>query len=161
MRKKFVHIFKLAEKEGAKIEIGGSKVLTNEFKKWLLCSPYNFFKCLCSMRVSQEEIFGPVLTIIGFDEEVEAISIANNVKYGLAGYVWTKNLNTALRVTNKLNAGMIWINSENVRHLPTPFGGMKESGIGRDGGDWSFDFYMETKNVCLPTNDKDIKGLTN
>ena len=159
--KKVCSYFQTAKEEGAKIEIGGSKVLTNEFKNGCYVHPTIFSNASSSMRVSQEEIFGPVLTIIGFDEEVEAISIANDVKYGLAGYVWTQNLSKALRVTEKMNAGMIWINSENVRHLPTPFGGMKESGIGRDGGDWSFDFYMETKNVCLPTNDKDIKGLTN
>ena len=82
---------------------------------------------------------------------MEAISIANDVKYGLAGYVWTQNLSKALRVTEKMNVGMIWINSENVRHLPTPFGGMKESGIGRDGGDWSFDFLYGDKK-CLPTD---------
>ena len=99
--------------------------------------------------------------VICYPSEIdEAIRIANNVKYGLAGYVWTQNLSKALRVTEKMNAGMIWVNSENIRHLPTPFGGTKDSGIGRDGGDWSFDFYMETKNVCLPTIDKKIKSLT-
>ena len=71
------------------------------------------------------------------------------MKYGLAAYLWTGNLERALRVSDALEAGMIWVNSENIRHLPTPFGGVKASGIGRDGGDWSFDFYMETKNVAL------------
>ena len=71
------------------------------------------------------------------------------MRYGLAAYLWTSDIGRALRVSNALEAGMVWINSENVRHLPTPFGGVKASGIGRDGGDWSFDFYMETKNVAL------------
>ena len=100
-------------------------------------------------RVAREEIFGPVLTAITFRDEAEAISIANDVAYGLAGYVWTSDVSRALRVSEALEAGMIWVNSENVRHLPTPFGGVKMSGIGRDGGDYSFDFYMETKNVAI------------
>ena len=102
------------------------------------------------MRIAQEEIFGPVLTAIPFKDEAEAIRLANDVAYGLTGYLWTNDLGRALRLTDGLEAGMIWVNSENVRHLPTPFGGVKNSGIGRDGGDWSFEFYMETKNVCLP-----------
>ncbi len=100
-------------------------------------------------RVAREEIFGPVLTVIPFDDEDEAVQIANDVAYGLAGYIWTQDIGRAHRLARKIEAGMIWINSENNRHLPTPFGGIKASGIGRDGGDWSFDFYMETKNVCV------------
>ena len=101
------------------------------------------------MRVAREEIFGPVLTVLTFGDESEAIAVANDVRYGLAGYVWTSDLNRALRVSEALDVGMIWVNSENVRHLQTPFGGMKSSGIGRDGGDYSFEFYMETKNIAL------------
>ena len=159
-QEKVCSYFKIAEQEGAKIEIGGKKVLSSSLKNGCYVQPTIIVNASENMRISQEEIFGPVLTVIGFDNEMEAISIANNIKYGLAGYVWTKNLNKALRVTDNMNAGMIWVNSENIRHLPTPFGGMKDSGIGRDGGDWSFDFYMETKNICLPTKEKEIKGLT-
>ena len=111
------------------------------------------------MRVAQEEIFGPVLTVIPFKDEEEAIAIANGVQYGLTGYVWTGDMGRALRVADALEAGMIWLNSENVRHLPTPFGGMKVSGIGRDGGDYSFDFYMETKNVSLARGTHKIQKL--
>ena len=112
-----------------------------------------------SMRVAQEEVFGPFLTVIPFQDEADAIEIANDVKYGLTGYVWTSDMGRALRVADALDAGMIWLNSENVRHLPTPFGGMKASGIGRDGGDYSFDFYMETKHVSLARGTHKIQRL--
>ena len=110
-------------------------------------------------RLAQEEIFGPFLTAITFETEAEAIELANNVQYGLAGYVWSGEIGRALRVADALEAGMVWVNSENVRHLPTPFGGMKASGIGRDGGDYSFDFYMETKMVSLATGAHKIQKL--
>lgn len=112
-----------------------------------------------TMRVAQEEVFGPFLTVIPFRDETDAIEIANDVQYGLTGYVWTNDMGRALRVADALEAGMIWLNSENVRHLPTPFGGMKASGIGRDGGDYSFDFYMETKHVSLARGTHKIQRL--
>src|SRR5690606_17941448 len=98
---------------------------------------------------AQEEIFGPVLTAIPFEDEAEALELANGVRYGLAAYVWTRDSGRGHRMARALDVGMVWVNSENNRHLPSPFGGMKASGIGRDGGDYSFDFYMETKNVCV------------
>lgn len=112
-----------------------------------------------SMAIAQEEIFGPVLTAIPFADEAEAVSVANDVEYGLAGYLWTSDLTRAHRVADELDVGMVWVNSQNVRHLPTPFGGVKRSGIGRDGGDWSFEFYMETKNVAIALGDHAIPKL--
>jgi len=111
------------------------------------------------MRIAQEEIFGPFLTVIPFDTEAEALAIANDVKYGLAGYLWTSDVTRAHRFAHALEVGMVWVNSQNVRHLPTPFGGMKSSGIGRDGGDYSFDFYMETKNIAIALGEHPIPKL--
>ena len=87
------------------------------------------------------------------------MEIANGVQYGLTAYVWTSDVTRAMRFTGGLEAGMIWVNSENVRLLPTPFGGIKASGIGRDGGDWSFDFYMETKHIGFATGQHKIPKL--
>lgn len=135
----------IAPEEGADIAVGGHTI---ERKGWFV-QPTVITGVRPEMRVAQEEIFGPVLVVIPFEEEEEAIKIANRTRYGLAGYVWTNDLPRALRVSDAMEAGMVWVNSENVRHLSTPFGGMKDSGIGRDGGDWSFEFYMEQKHVAL------------
>jgi 5-carboxymethyl-2-hydroxymuconic-semialdehyde dehydrogenase len=100
-----------------------------------------------------------VLTAIPFKDEADALAMANDVEYGLTGYLWTSDVTRAFRFSDGLEAGMIWVNSENVRHLPTPFGGVKNSGIGRDGGDHSFDFYMETKNISFAIEAHTIQKL--
>ena len=135
----------IGQAEGATLAAGGARVGD---AGWFV-QPTLFTDARPEMRIAQEEVFGPFLTSIRFASEDEALHIANDVAYGLAGYLWTNDLTRALRFSDRLEAGMIWVNSENVRHLPTPFGGVKASGIGRDGGDWSFDFYMETKNVAF------------
>jgi 5-carboxymethyl-2-hydroxymuconic-semialdehyde dehydrogenase len=112
-------------------------------------SPIFFKDATPTMRIAQEEIFGPFLTALPFDTVEEALAIANDVSYGLTAYIWTNDVSRALNVAHRVEAGMVWVNSPNIRHLPTPFGGVKNSGIGRDGGDYSFDFYMETKNIAI------------
>lgn len=140
----------IARRDGATVAVGGERCRRDDLPAGgYFVTPTLYTGARADMRIAQEEIFGPVLTVIPFDTEDEAIEIANGVQYGLAGYLWTSDLGRANRVALALESGMIWVNSENVRHLPTPFGGMKASGIGRDGGDYSFDFYMDTKNVAL------------
>ncbi len=153
--KKVLSYFEVARQEGVTIAAGGRKVEG----EGCYVEPTLFTGARNDMRIAQEEIFGPVLTAIPFADEEEALRLANDVAYGLAGYLWTSDVTRAFRFSEAMEAGMIWVNSENVRHLPTPFGGVKASGIGRDGGDWSFDFYMETKNVAFATGAHKITKL--
>lgn len=144
---KVLSYFQIAKDDGATIKAGGTRA--EIVPGGCYVKPTLFTGATNRMRIAREEIFGPVLTVIPFDDEKDAIAIANDTPYGLTAYIWTSDAGRALRVAHKVDAGMIWVNSENNRHLPAPFGGVKASGIGRDGGDYSFDFYMDTKNVCL------------
>lgn len=111
------------------------------------------------MRIAREEIFGPLASIISFTDENEAIHIANDSAYGLAGYVWTTKLERALRVAQQLRVGSVSINAPMVRDIRVPFGGYKESGFGRTGGHYSMDFFTEIKTVCLPINPYEFPRL--
>ncbi|MEM9684238.1 MAG: aldehyde dehydrogenase family protein, partial [Pseudomonadota bacterium] len=154
---KVLSYFDIAGLDGATIKVGGAR--SDYSSEGNFVSATLFTDARTDMRIAQEEIFGPVLTVIPFDDEEDAIRIGNDVRYGLAGYIWTNDLARAHRVSGALEAGMIWVNSQNVRHLPSPFGGSKDSGIGRDGGDYSFDFYMETKNICIATGQHRIPRM--
>lgn len=135
----------LADQEGFQVAVGGQRSPAHPRGNFLEATLLTDVQP--SMRVAQEEIFGPVLAIMPFDDEDQALAIANQVRYGLAAYVWTRDVARATRVSEALEAGMVWLNSQNVRDLRTPFGGSKWSGIGREGGFYSFDFYSEWKTV--------------
>jgi len=136
----------IARADGATIRCGGERANSGRGNYF---QPTLYTQAASRMRIAQEEIFGPVLTAIPFEDEADALKIANDIRYGLTAYIWTRDAGRAHRFAQAVDAGMVWVNSENVRHLPTPFGGMKSSGIGRDGGDYSLDFYMETRNICV------------
>lgn len=145
----------IGQDDGATLAAGGARIGDIG---WFI-QPTLFTHAKTSMRIAQEEVFGPLLTSLRFKDEDEALAIANDVHYGLTGYIWTNDLTRALRFSDALEAGMIWVNSENVRHLSTPFGGVKNSGIGRDGAQWSFDFYMEQKNVAFALGQHKMQRL--
>lgn len=135
----------LAKKEGGKIITGGKRVA----RRGYFVEPTVVTGLDCECRVLQEEIFGPVVTITPFDDEAEAIAFANSTRYGLSSSVWTRDLQRAHRVAAAIDSGTVWINCWLLRDLRVPFGGMKESGVGREGGFESLNFFTEAKNVCV------------
>jgi len=141
----------LGSKEGATLACGGLDApdVPDAMKHGNFVRPTVFVDVDNRMRIAQEEIFGPVACLIPFDDEAEAIRLANDVAYGLSSYVWTENAGRALRVAAAIEAGMCFVNSQNVRDLRQPFGGTKASGVGREGGTWSYEVFLEPKNVCV------------
>ncbi|MBT0609105.1 aldehyde dehydrogenase [Aequorivita echinoideorum] len=140
---------KIAEKEGGKILFGGNRVTVKDFENGYYLEPtiIEVFDDQC--RVNQEEIFGPVVTIMSFETEEEALRMANSVKYGLSSTLWTSDLNRTMRISKEIEAGIVWVNTWLNRDLRTPFGGMKDSGVGREGGFEALRFFTEAKNVCI------------
>ena len=140
----------LAKKEGGVILCGGDRVsLPGELSNGYYLAPTVIEGAKSSDAINQEEVFGPVVTIMPFKTEKEAIELCNGTKYGLSASIFTQNISRAHRVSSKLEAGVIWVNSWLVRDLRIPFGGMKSSGVGREGGFGSLEFFTETKNVCI------------
>ncbi len=137
------------KKAGAKVETGGKR----KGDKGYFIEPTIFSNVTEDMKIQQEEIFGPVCTISKFKDREDAIRIGNNTTYGLAAAVHTSNLNTALEVANALKAGTVWVNSYNTLHWQLPFGGFKESGIGRELGEAALDNYTQTKTVSIRLGD--------
>ena len=150
---KILNYIKLAEKEGGEILFGGKALkLSGRCKKGWFIEPTIIEGLNNNAKTNQEEIFGPVVTLIPFDNEEDAIQIANESDYGLSATIWTENKEKATRVSNQVEAGVIWVNCWLVRDLRTPFGGMKQSGMGREGGVEALRFFTEQKNVCTSTS---------
>lgn len=144
---------KLAKEEGGKILLGGSPPppVNDRCRDGYFFLPTVITGLEPSCRVNQEEIFGPVATIIPFASEDEVVAYANGTAYGLAATLWTQNLTRAHRMAERINSGTIWVNCWLLRDLRVPFGGMKQSGVGREGGDEALRFFSEPKNVCIAT----------
>ncbi len=135
---------------GAKLTTGGKRPDDPKLSQGNFLEPTIFEKVTTEMNIWQEEVFGPVLVVMPFGTTEEAIALANDSRFGLSSSVWTTNLERALAVANAIEAGMVWINSHFVRDLRAPFGGVKESGIGSEGGRYSLEFFTQPKMICLP-----------
>jgi aminomuconate-semialdehyde/2-hydroxymuconate-6-semialdehyde dehydrogenase len=149
-RDKVLSYYRLAVEEGGTVVAGGGvPSFGDERDGGFYLEPTVLTGLPQSARTVREEIFGPVCHVAPFDDEDEAIRLANDSRYGLAATVWTTDLSRAHRVAPRIEAGVVWVNCWNLRDLRTPFGGVKASGIGREGGAYSLDFFSEPVNVCV------------
>ncbi|UZR92643.1 aldehyde dehydrogenase [Chondrinema litorale] len=149
---KILSYIDLAIKEGGKILTGGNKTqVEGRCTKGNFITPTIIENLSANCRVNQEEIFGPVVSLMKFKDEKEAITLANDSKYGLAASVWTNDINKANRVSSAIKCGIVWVNCWMLRDLRTPFGGMKQSGLGREGGEEALRFFTEPQNICIQT----------
>ncbi len=139
----------LAKQEGGRLLTGGAPCMPAGFEHGNWMAPTVIEGLSPDSRCSTEEIFGPVVTLHPFSSEEEAVAITNNTRYGLAGSVWTDDLERGKRVSEAIDTGMVWVNTWLHRDLRVPFGGVKDSGVGREGGKWSLDFFSEAMNVCV------------
>jgi aminomuconate-semialdehyde/2-hydroxymuconate-6-semialdehyde dehydrogenase len=148
--KKVTSYLEIAKVENATLICGGKRPELPEYlQNGYYLEPTVYLTENPKSRICQEEIFGPVVAIIPFDTEEEALRIANDTDYGLNGVVWTENLQRAHRISHSVRAGTIWVNCWFVRDLRAPFGGFKKSGVGREGGHHSLEFFTEAKNICI------------
>ena len=147
---KVLSYIQLAKDEGGTVLCGGSRYLPEgRCENGWFIEPTVIEGLPYNCRTNKEEIFGPVVTLIPFETEEEALMMANSTEYGLASIVWTENLKRAHRVAGALETGIVWINCWMVRDLRTPFGGVKSSGVGREGGMEALRFFTEPKNICV------------
>ena len=145
-REKVASYVQLAKEEGGTIVCGGNKVGP---EKGDFFEPTIITGLPIDCRVATEEIFGPIVTVHPFDTEEQALEMANFVQYGLGSSIWTQNITRAHRLAASIESGMVWINTWNKRDFRVPFGGMKQSGVGREGGRYSMEFFSQDRNVCL------------
>ncbi|MCZ6542925.1 MAG: aldehyde dehydrogenase family protein, partial [Planctomycetota bacterium] len=141
----------LAQDEGGTIRCGGARpaAFNERCRGGFFLQPTVITGLNAHCRTNREEIFGPVVTIMPFDDEEQVIGFANATQYGLSASLWTGNLNRAHRVAGQIQSGTVWVNCWLLRDLRVPFGGMKHSGLGREGGDEALRFFTEPKNVCI------------
>jgi aminomuconate-semialdehyde/2-hydroxymuconate-6-semialdehyde dehydrogenase len=150
-QEKILSYIQLAKEEGGNILFGGNKFIPNDerCREGYFVEPTIIENLDYRCRTNQEEIFGPVVTITPFDTEEEVLTMANSTEYGLASSIWTNNLQKAHRVAERIESGIVWVNCWLLRDLRTPFGGVKSSGVGREGGWEALRFFTEPKNVCI------------
>lgn len=149
-REKVEGYIELGRREGGTIACGGGRPdLPGDLAEGAFVEPTVLTGLAPSCRAATEEIFGPVVTLHRFKDEEEAVALANGTRYGLCASVWTQNLSRAHRVSAALDTGMVWVNTWLLRDLRVPFGGMKESGVGREGGRYSLEFFSESRNICI------------
>lgn len=146
---KVMRYVQVAHEEQSTILCGGNRVEVNGYEEGYYMEPTVIEVSTNECRLNQEEIFGPIVTLMPFDTEEAVLHMANDVKYGLSATLWTQDLSRAMRMSNRLQAGIIWINTWLMRDLRTPFGGVKASGVGREGGFEALRFFTEPKNVCI------------
>ena len=139
----------VSKQEGGKILFGGNKVVVLGSERGYYLQPTIVEVSDNSCKLNQEEIFGPVVTLMSFTTDTEALALANDTKYGLAATIWTNNLKRTMQFSKELNTGIVWVNTWMLRDLRTPFGGQKDSGVGREGGVEALRFFTEPKNICI------------
>jgi len=141
----------IAKGEGAKVELGGGAATRRECGKGWFVEPTIFSGVRNRMRIAQEEVFGPVLSVIPFADEEEAVAIANDVRFGLGAGVWTKDIGRAIRMSERIAAGTVWVNTYRAVSFMSPFGGYKASGLGRENGIDAIREYLQVKSVWINT----------
>ena len=139
----------IVEQEKGEILFGGNQVTVEGFENGYYFQPTIIEVSNNKCRLNQEEIFGPIVTIMPFETEEEVLNLANDTTYGLSASLWTSDLDRTMRMTKQIQAGIVWVNSWMLRDLRTPFGGVKSSGMGREGGIESLRFFTEAKNICI------------